>query len=107
MVSETEITEGNKILETYYLGYEHDKSSARFHADWSFLMPVVEKLESQGHAVKIEGLSCCIQTGYTLPRPKGICYTGDITTTKIECVWRCAVRFVKTYKVARFEDIYH
>lgn len=59
----------------------------KFHVSWKWLMPVVEKIEEQGHTVLIEGNRCRI----TSVDGSKIEQEGE---SKMEAVWQTIVEFL-------------
>jgi len=73
--------------------YTHELMEARsflFHRSWSWLMPIVEKIESLGYPVKIKMNDCWI----ILPDVEEF---GANKDNKITSVWTAVVSFIKWY----------
>lgn len=63
-----------------------------FDESWDWLMPVVEKIESQqaeGYNILIEGANCWIET-------QGISFEG-MGMTKLEATYKAVLEFIKWY----------
>lgn len=116
----TEIIEGNELI-AEFMGVETREETAtlhkrflinerfyaaqnlKYHLDWNWLMPVVEKIES----IKFNG-----QTRFPVAIEDKICAIADISYPsdvdeyivniqvgkKIEAAWTAIVEFVKWYK---------
>ncbi len=63
----------------------------KFHSDWSWLMPVVEKIESLSWEVAIRSTYCHINRGTV----KDFGYTYG--KTKIESVYSAVITFINWY----------
>lgn len=65
----------------------------KYHIDWNWLMPVVEKIDHKGYDVFINGLYCrisdCGQSDFELE-------SGEVKTS-IEAVWETVVEFIKWF----------
>ena len=64
----------------------------KYDTSWDWLMPVVEKIESQqseGYNILIEGNNCWIET-------QGISFEG-MAITKLEATYKAVVQFIKEY----------
>lgn len=64
----------------------------KYNSDWSWLMPVIEKIESLGYKITIEENSCQIHSGKTII---GIFYNGS---SKLDATYKAVLSFVKTYQ---------
>ena len=60
----------------------------KFHLSWKWLMPVVLKIEEEGHTVRIEGNSCSVDA------EGGETYEAS-AETKMEAVWTAIVKFLE------------
>lgn len=65
----------------------------KFHNDWNWLMLVVEKIESYGHAVEISETYCLISstTNWTIANIGG----GDYT--KLSATYEAVINFIEWY----------
>lgn len=81
-----------------------------YHSDWSYLMPVVEKIETDtpfsnnlykaiGYTVIIDGKSCKIEEDSYTP----IVHIIDNESEKINIVYRAVVEFIKWYNKKKDE----
>lgn len=91
---------GNGDLDKYgnpcYLVYA---PSLQYNSSWDYLMPVVEKIESKGFDVFINGLYCRItDSGMSNFEIE----SGDVKS-KIEAVWLAVVEFIKWYNSQKQE----
>lgn len=105
-----EITDGNRILAEFMTGRPKSSkvffdlncvaSDLKYSTSWSWLMPVVEKIESleddfggQRFNVQIEQCFCCIIENHTSQE------IVDLDRdTKMEAVFAACVEFAKWYK---------
>ena len=78
---------GFGLVEQDYLFIE----DLKFHSDWSWLMEVVEKIESLGHAFSIDSTKCYVLTNDFCNAQK--------EATKIESVYKVCVEFIKWYNL--------
>lgn len=65
-----------------------------YHSSWDWLMPVVEKIESLGGSVGIDGIKnrtfhCYIYSNYII---------SCNSSSKIEAVYSAVVKFINNYK---------
>ena len=100
-LSETFETPFLKLVDSYAFGDEQYSCKLQdfeleFHSDWSWLMTVVEKIESLDHCQIDISLNWC-RIGY-----KGTLYNYDSRDyfkglTKIEAVYNACLEFVKWY----------
>jgi hypothetical protein len=67
-----------------------------YHTSWDWLMPVVEKIESEGFTVNIQDRGCCIYKKFSHP----IC-TAERWETKIEGIWQAVTSFIKWYNTQK------
>lgn len=104
-----EIIEGNKLIATFmnHGGGEqdiHKNPVAEYHTSWSWLMPVVEKIEHCDDAKNSRNYSfhVCIfdkdchifEYMNDTDEPPLFCEEGE---TKIEATWRAVVAFIGFY----------
>jgi hypothetical protein len=74
-----------------------------FHSSWSWLMPVVEKIESIGETDKSYGVLCDITTTYIRIGPISIDLKIKKNLSKIEAVYNAIVEFIKWYNTQNNE----
>lgn len=101
-----EILEGNKLIAEFMkLDYSDapsdgtcnsDESYLKYHYDWNWLMPVVEKIENTivdniELSTQIEGSSCVVLGTHIFCE----------SDTKIEATWLAVVKFIKWYNQNR------
>ena len=71
-----------------------------YHSSWAWIMPVVEKIESMGYDVFINGLYCritdCGMSDFELE-------SGEVNT-KIEAIWFTVIEFIKWYNSCQKEE---
>lgn len=106
----------NENKSPYYYAIKHcyDNDLMRYHEDWGWLMPVVEKIESiyddhHGYfGVHIHSNCCVIQGTYlhrALDEPLyGAVYISDINAlfpTKIESTYYAVVKFIQWYNTLK------
>jgi hypothetical protein len=106
------VKEGN-VLIAKFADHTSYKTSPKYHMNWDWLMPVVERIESlhddhHGYfGVHISSNSCSIQ-GTELWRAiqeypsYGYVYMSDpnaILNTKIESTWYNVVKFIQWYNI--------
>ena len=73
-------------------GCFYNLSELKFNCSWDWLMPVVQKIESQqseGYNILIEGTNCWIETQGVSFECMGI--------TKLEATYKAVVQFIKEY----------
>lgn len=70
-------------------GFQCDDEDLKYKTSWSWLMPVVEKIQFFAH-VKIENTQCLISVNGTL-------VTGIVGGSNIENVYKAVVEFIKWY----------
>ena len=111
------IIEGNKLI-AEFMGYEthenwefwitgsyiekfdwYSPGTMKFHNDWNWIMPVVEKIESKNYAVTITQNICIIQASImgdctTITRQSG---NYDTPNTKIHNTWLAVIEFINWY----------
>lgn len=91
---ELEINNGDFLDHDKDLMYLYDEEVAqesfKFHYSWDWLMPVVEKIESMGYEVEIEGKFCFI----TEPN-NGSLISGGESESKILAVHEAVYQFIK------------
>ena len=99
------IIEGNKLIaefmcETGLTKVKGDKIVSydkSYNVIWQNIMPVVEKIESFGYIVIIEGRSCYIQSHDT----RSVISTAQFFDSKIETVWTAVVSFIEHYNTTK------
>ena len=70
-----------------------------FNESWDWLMPVVEKIESKGYDVFINGLYCRI----TDSGMSDFELESDVALSKIDATYQAVVKFIKWYNQQQFE----
>lgn len=88
----------------YRLGRKIDLiSDFKYHEDYAWLMPVVDKMESEqiGCIVSIVKNLVTV-SNYTL---KYNWYGGTTTESKILCIWHAVVQFAKVYNESKHTKI--
>lgn len=106
-MSNDEILEANKLIaefmEVEFSGtdFTDDKTfggnadAVRYHRDWGWLMPVVDKIESGGYCVFIQNDCCCIKVGRAgMKMP----YITNLSDSKIESTYKSCVEIIKWIK---------
>lgn len=100
--------EFEKCPEKYSIEKESIIEYQRYHVDWNWLMPVVDKIESTpfsnflysspGYWVVIDGDSCEIKEDKLtiITKSKGV--------SKIDAVYKAVVEFIKWYNECRPES---
>jgi len=76
-------------------------NSLQYHKSWTWLMPVVEKIESLKHPVSIIELTCEISNTINDPYNKDPIYIDEPAMTKIETVYEAVVEFINWYNINR------
>lgn len=71
---------------------KEDVNSFKFHSSWDWLMPVVEKIESVGVTVEIEGHNCMISDITDSEYHQYVAHDS-----KINAVYVSVVAFIKWY----------
>lgn len=96
-----EILEGNKLIAEFDGRINelchHNNTSSPYDYDksWDWLMPVVEKIETMGFNVRIEGISCSISRLCEDETIAGfVC--GD-RSKKLEIIHSTLVKFIESY----------
>lgn len=100
-----EVLKGNKLIAEFMaeepevlkrdLKRAGTLESMQFHKSWDWLMPVVEKIESMGFNVKIEGISCSISRLCEDEVIAGfVC--GD-RSRKLEIIHSTLIKFIESY----------
>ena len=69
----------------------------KFHSNWSWLMEVVEKIESLNFVVQIHLNSCFIKESEHFINNKAIWRGKNHAKTKIEAVYNACIEFIKWY----------
>ena len=72
----------------------YKKDELKFHSDWNWLMPVIEKIESLGYKIDISKWENSQYCGIYLNGKK---IAGNETSTKIEAVYNACIEFIKWY----------
>lgn len=67
----------------------NSKERLEYHRDWSWLMPVVEKIEHEGHEVDIYKNACEIDMEEGMIR--------EVAENKIKATYKAVVEFIKCY----------
>lgn len=81
-----------KIGKTKFLCRRHPE--LRYYNSWDWLMPVIEKIEKLGYAVKITSKYCSIARNHTYKNPLII---SEFTDSKIKKVYDIVIGFIKYY----------
>lgn len=113
MLTLEEMEKGNEILAKYlgdeevenlmedetYMHYQRDAPEYWFHADWNWLMKIVDKIEDEDvgrgvNIVEMAGQWCRISFNdeRVLPYHE---ITASEADSKIEAVWKAVVRYVE------------
>ena len=91
-IEHKELTIQGKVYKNLVWAERFEKE-LKYHSSWDWLMPVVNKIESKGFDVFINGLYCRItDCGLT-----DLEIESGETTSKIEAVWETVVEFIKWY----------
>lgn len=102
-----EVTEGNKLI-AEFMGYKDEKyyytngkeslgiDAMNYHTSWDWIMPVVEKIESMGHAVSIEKFICTI---WNRSYNGGIICCNKGTDNKKQVCFRAVIQFIEWYNL--------
>lgn len=106
-MSNDEILEANKLIaefmevkfsETDFTDDETfggNADAVRYHRDWGWLMPVIEKIESGGYCVFIQNDCCWIKVGRAgMKMP----YITNLSDSKIESTYKSCVEIIKWIK---------
>lgn len=107
------IVEGNKLIVEFmglnFIKPENITSNTsaneyvlypRYHAEWNWLIPVVEKIGSipYCHNVNINSFAgCCIYDDNYKHAAQGKIYIGGINGTLIESTFSAVIQFIKWY----------
>jgi hypothetical protein len=108
-MTEREIIEGNKLINTFLMGELHDSGGVRYyegedgfqhesgrylkyHSFWNWLMPVVEKVEELGYCVFIQNDCCWMKVGRAGMKMPHISHLCD---SKIEAVFKAVAEFIQ------------
>ena len=83
----------NKYFDLKDKGYFYYENEICYHASWDWIMPVVEKIESDGFIVHIEQEICYIRNKTN--STENIVY--NCQHPKIESVYKSVVEFIKWY----------
>jgi hypothetical protein len=109
MTTEVNVIEGNKLINIFMHGVLHDGTVQyyegpdnfqheggaflKYHKDWNWLMPVVEKIEHEITPVEILDFQCRISR--TIYNPEQILTTSD--ESKIAAVYNAVIQFITWY----------
>ena len=106
-MTQEEIIKGNKLIAEFehrkFFGNLIDKfgegtfnelPEMKYHTSWSWLMPVVEKIESKGYCVFIQNDCCWMQVGRAGMRLPIITNLADC---KIDAVYKTIIEFITWY----------
>lgn len=103
-----DIAEGNKLIREF-MGHGYSSIHGIYHLSWEEIMPVVEKIESNGHKTIIGGGDhwgnyCNIMFGKNSEERKKIYQETNQETkamgqheSKIVSVWLALIDFIKWY----------
>ena len=77
----------------------HLEEQIKYHLSWSWLMPVVEKIESIGFCTRFD---FNIDNGQTIyfwdhPDDNAIIHYNEISLDKITAVWNSIIKFIQWY----------
>lgn len=95
------ITESNKLIAEFMNDPSWNSADCDggncFLPDWNDLMPIVERIESYGHAVEISGTYCLISSDpdWTIANIGG----GDYT--KLSATYEAVTNFIEWYNDIR------
>ena len=116
-MTQEQIIEGNKLIGEFMkikinhagkgdlykcpaTGLSTSDKELEYHSSWDWLMSVVEKIESMGYDVFINGLYCritdCGMSDFELE-------SGEVNT-KIEAIWFTVIEFIKWYNSCQKEE---
>lgn len=112
-MTQEEIIDGNKLINKF-INYKNigelDKEiygkdslyiikHLKYHSSWSWLMPVVEKIEYElQHPFHIVKSSVVIKENNTISSKSIINHSNNpITLNKIEAIWFAVIEFIKWY----------
>jgi hypothetical protein len=89
--------ESGKDKDPYYYAMKHayENGNMRYHSDWSWLMPVVERIEGLGFYISINRNHCAISKdrfGASV-----LCETSSFAT-KMQTVFQCVHSFCQHYQ---------
>ena len=103
-MTEEEIIKGNKLIaefmglhfhkigwvDKYHIDGNYESIILDYNWSWDWLMPVIEKIESLGYAVRILDVGCGIEGDLIIER---------FGTTKIEGTLLTVIEFIKWYNL--------
>jgi hypothetical protein len=115
-MEQKEIIEGNEIIAVFMGGHKRDMehgdliwdhanymsplvckypTELEYDKNWSWIMPVVEKIESLGKLVRIEGY-VCEMTAAANEDPRLVPFKiKKHKNTKIQAVWEACIDFIR------------
>jgi hypothetical protein len=91
-----EILQGNQLIAEFMGQTFAHAYYLKYHKDWNELMPVVEKIESLGYDVTIDGKRCYITYGdYGTKTYEHI--ADEECQSKLEAVYNAVIQFIHYY----------
>jgi hypothetical protein len=86
------------IIDDMYFGENgmlYTEENLRYHFEWNWLMPVVQKIETLGFRVNITGITCSVSR--ILETETIIQLVLGEVSMKINLVWAVCVDFIEWY----------
>lgn len=97
--SSTKYTDGEVVIHSIHIGDAQIKdfvNETKYHKQWNWLMPVVEKIEGLGFQMFIHNDGCYMRKWHF----KGnFPYFGNIEDSKIEATYKTVVQFIQWYNL--------
>lgn len=108
------IKDGNKLIAQFMGGYKYPDTeqtidiwatehgglhvlNMQYHADWHWLMPVVEKIESCDGDIHIEGGNIFLHFPFQANKKMERFDYEKAKETKINSVWQAVIAFIQWY----------
>lgn len=92
MISKEEITEDIDINKFCY--------QPRYHSDWNWLMPVVEKINDLDSLYHINIYSAVV-TVFSYSPVETLCKFNNSDTSKIKAIWLAVLEFIKWFNTEK------